>query len=329
VPSTAANQLDMWGAGTFDPETIDRELRWAAGLGFNSVRVFLHDLPWRQDADAFLARVDRFLAIAASHGIGTMLVLLDGCWHPEPGSSPVPTPHVHNSCWVQCPGVAVLRDRARHAEMADYVRGVIARFRTDPRVHAWDLFNEADNSGVYADRDIPNKQDMVLLLMRDAFEWARAVDPAQPLTAPAWRPDWLDPDALSPVDRFALETSDVVSFHTYNSPERVVRQLAALRRYGRPLLCTEYLARTTGNTVAAIAPLLAREGVGAWNWGLVAGRTQTQYPWDSWRTTYTAEPELWLHDLLRPDGTPFDPAEVEVIRALADGHAGARAGRRG
>ena len=211
----------------------------------------------------------------------------------------------------------MLRDRARHPEMEGYVRGVIGRFRTDPRVQVWDLFNEADNSGVYADRDIPNKQDMVLLLMRDAFKWARELDPSQPLTAPAWRPDWLDPETLSPVDRFALETSDVVSFHSYNAPDRVLRQVQALRRYGRPLLCTEYLARTTGNTVQAIAPLLKREGVGAWNWGLVAGRTQTQYPWDSWRTTYTAEPEVWLHDLLRADGTPFDAAEVEMIRALA------------
>src|ERR1700716_2235913 len=49
IPSTAINQLEMWQADTFDPETIDRELGWARGLGMNTARVFLHDLAWEAD----------------------------------------------------------------------------------------------------------------------------------------------------------------------------------------------------------------------------------------------------------------------------------------
>lgn len=79
-PSTAINQLEMWQADTFDPDTIDRELGWASGIGFNSVRVFLHNLLWQQDREGFLRRFDRFLKIADKHGIGVMVVPLTLSW---------------------------------------------------------------------------------------------------------------------------------------------------------------------------------------------------------------------------------------------------------
>src|SRR4051812_18999791 len=75
APSSAVNQLEMWEAETFDPITIDRELGWAANLGFNSIRVFLHDLLWKHDSKGLLQRMDTFLNIAESHGIGVMFVL--------------------------------------------------------------------------------------------------------------------------------------------------------------------------------------------------------------------------------------------------------------
>ena len=106
IPSTAINQLEMWQAETFDEAANDRELGWAAGLGFNTVRVYLHDLLWEQDVRGFMGRIDRFLAIAARHGIRPMFVLFDGVWDPfpKPGPQPSPRPHLHNSGWVQSPG---------------------------------------------------------------------------------------------------------------------------------------------------------------------------------------------------------------------------------
>src|SRR3954454_17206820 len=88
IPSTAINQLEMWQADTFDAATIDRELGWAEGLGFNSMRVFLHDLLWKQDSKAFLQRIDQFLGIADRHHIGIVFALLDGVWDPRPGLGP-------------------------------------------------------------------------------------------------------------------------------------------------------------------------------------------------------------------------------------------------
>ena len=320
IPSTAINQLEMWQAATWDPETIDRELGWAADIGFNSVRVYLHDLLWSGDADGFLGRIDDFLAIADRHGIGTILVLFDGVWHPVPrlGKQPQPIPHTHNSGWVQSPGREILGDRSRHPELEGYVRGVVRHFRDDLRVLAWDLFNEPDNWGAWRELELerPVKEERALELLRLTFPWARAEGPTQPTTAGVWRGEWGDPDALSPINRFMLDESDIVTFHSYGDPESVASMIEALQAYGRPMISTEYLARGTGNRFETVLPLFQEHRIGAINWGLVDGKTQTKYPWSSWRDTFTAEPEVWHHDVFRADGTPYSTDEVELIRRL-------------
>lgn len=321
IPSTAINQLEMWQAETFDPKTIDRELGWARDLGFNSMRVFLHDLLWKQDSAGFLRRVDQFLAIAEKHRIGVMLVLLDGVWDPHPklGSQPAPKPHVHNSGWVQSPGAEILGDPRRHEELRPYVQGVLRHFGTDRRVHAWDLFNEPDNRNVdaYGARELPNKEEMALTLLQRVFAWARQVNPDQPLTVGPWREeDFTDAGPATPVGRFALEESDVISFHAYTDAAGLTKRIDVLRKYRRPLLCTEYLARSFGSTIQAVLPVMKTSEVAAYTWGLVAGKTQTIYPWSSWTKPFTAEPAVWHHDLFRKDGTPYDAAEVKLIRSL-------------
>jgi hypothetical protein len=320
IPSTASNQLEMWQAATFDPATIDRELGFAAGLGWNSARVFLHDLAWSTDPQGFFGRVDRVLALAARRGIGALLVLLDGVWDPQPhaGAQPPPVPGVHNSRWVQSPGAAVLGDPARHGEIERYVRAVVRHFRDDDRVHGWDLFNEADNPNAesYGATELPDKEARAVEIAAKAFRWAREERPAQPLTVGAWRGDWGDVRAFRPLDRLAFEESDVLSFHCYASSEGMRERIAALRRYGRPLLCTEFMARAAGSTFDPVLGLLRDEEVGAYAWGLVAGKTQTIHGWESWKRPDAGEPARWFHDLLRPDGSPFDAAEVAYVRGV-------------
>jgi hypothetical protein len=319
IPSNAVNQLEMWWAETFDEAVNDRELGWAAGLGFNTMRVYLHDIPWSQDRDAFLGRIDRFLTIASRHGIRPMFVLFDGVWdpHPTPGPQPPPIPRVHNSRWVQSPGAEILDDPARHDELRPYVAGVIGHFRDDPRVLAWDLFNEPDNPNPpYRDRELPDKAEKALMLLRKAYAWAREAGPTQPITSGLWRPHWVTTGALSEMDRLQLTESDVISFHAYVGRSIVEARLAELEAYGRPVFLTEYLARPYGNTFETILPLLKERKVAAYSWGLVSGKTQTIYPWDSWTTRPDREPDPWFHDILRPDGTPYDPAETDLIRRL-------------
>ena len=320
LPSTAINQLEMWQADTFDPATLDRELGWAASLGFNSVRVYLHDLAWSQDPEGFLRRLDEFLGIAARHRIGALLVLFDSCWDPfpKPGRQREPRPHVHNSGWVQNPGLEVLKDPARHDALRGYVTAVVGRFRTDNRIHGWDVWNEPDNpnTSAYGPVELPDKAERVLPLLKKAFAWAREADPSQPLTSGVWIGTWPDPDKLSPTERVQLGESDVISFHNYDNLESLRKAVTHLRRYNRPLLCTEYMARGNGSTFDPNLGFLKEQGVAAYNWGLVSGKSQTIYAWDSWKKQYHAEPELWFHDIFRRDGTAYRPDEAAYIRKV-------------
>jgi len=330
VPSTAINQLEMWQEETFDPETIDRELRWSAELGFNMHRVFLHNLVWQQNSEQFLHRIDQFLEIADGYGIKTMIVLLDDVWdpNPEPGKQREPVPHRHNSGWVQAPGREYLEDESKHPLIESYVKGVISRFKNDNRVAVWDLYNEPANyntisygesSGSKTELSPEDKDKYSLRLVKKVFRWAREVNPSQPLTMGIWRGEikhWGSPEKLPEVDKVMVENSDVITFHTYdNKIEDVERKIEQLKKYNRPIICTEYMARTNNNLFAELLPLF-KEQVGAINWGFVSGKTNTIYPWETWENKYTKEPDTWFHDILRKDGTPFSQVEVDLIKKL-------------
>jgi len=320
IPSTAINQLEMWQADTFDLPAIDRELGWAHDLGFTSVRVFLHDLLWQQDKDGFLRRMEQFLDCADKHKIGVMFVLFDSVWDPNPklGKQRAPKPGVHNSGWVQSPGAAIIGDPSRHDELKEYTQGVLRHFKSDRRVHVWDLINEPDNTNgsSYGKFEPKDKPKLALMLLGKVFAWAREVNPEQPLTSGVWHGDWSSLEKMVPVNRFMIENSDVISFHEYGNLDAMKRRVAALRKFNRPLLCTEYMARGNGSTFDPHLGYLRDEKVGAYNWGFVAGKSQTQYPWDSWKKAYAAEPKLWFHDIFRPDGTAYRPEEVRYIKGV-------------
>jgi len=323
--SNAINQLEMFQAETFDPEAIDRELRWAhEQFGMNTLRVYLHDLLWQQDPQGFLKRVDTFLSIAEKNGIRPMLVLFDSCWDPDPKLGPQhrPIPGVHNSGWVQSPSRHMLVDPANDKHFRDYVEGVVGAFANDKRVLAWDLWNEPDNpgGGNYMDKQLKGEQERIAELLPQIFDWARAKKPTQPLTSGVWIGDDWSPGAasLTAIQRTQLERSDVITFHNYEQPEAFVSRVAQLKKYGRPLICTEWLARGAGSNVDTILPIARRENIGMINWGFVDGAIQTRFPWDSWQRPYTMEPPtVWFHDLVKADGTPYRPREAELFRRLA------------
>jgi len=320
VPATAINQLEMWQADTFDPATIDKELGWAQALGMNTMRVFLHNLLWEQDAKGFVKRIDTFLAIAAKHGIKPVFVFFDSCWDPEPHLGPQhpPIPGVHNSGWVQAPGRARLEDASRYPQLRAYVEGVVAAFAKDDRVLGWDVWNEPDNDGGGNYPRHEGKQGYVERLLGQVFEWVRAQNPAQPLTSGLWHHEDWSPAKLTSIERLQIDQSDVLSFHDYNWPEIFAQRVRQLLVYGRPLLCTEYMARGNGSTFDGSLPIGKRYNVAMYNWGFVDGRTQTRLPWDSWLKPYIRDPPpLWFHDVLRADGVPYRAAEVDLIRRLS------------
>lgn len=307
LPSTAVNELEMWQAETFDPVTIDRELGWAAGIGMNSVRVFINDLVWKADPDGFKQRFERFLEIADSHGISVMPVIFDACFRPNAqlGPQQEPVPGVHNGRWVQSPPAAVLRDQSQWGYLEEFAKDIISTYANDPRIVVWDLYNEPGNGG-HGDDSIP--------LLKAVFEWAREVNPSQPLTSGVWNPDFSGPRIID----LQLALSDVISFHDYRHLEFLIEKVEEFRKYGRPILCTEYMGRTRGSWFETSLLLFSKHKIGAYNWGLVSGRTQTIFPWRS--PPHAAEPMEWFHDIFRPDGTPYNRRETEFIRLITSGY---------
>lgn len=303
IPSNAVNQLEMWQEDTFSPELIDKELGWAAELGFNTTRVYLHSMAWQQDKEGFKNRMDKYLTIANKHGIKALFVFFDDCWNAEAtiGKQPAPKTGIHNSGWVQDPSVSRRADTTKlYAELKPYIIDVMTTFKNDKRILLWDMYNEPGNREHY---------NTSLPLLKKAFEWAREVNPSQPISAGIWRWDFYE------LNTFQLKNSDIVTYHCYTDKDSHMEKIHFLRHAGRPLICTEWMARRFDSTFDKVMPMLKEQHIGAINWGFVAGKTNTIYAWDDPKPD-GKEPELWFHDIYRPDKTPFLQKEIDTIKQL-------------
>ncbi|WP_432713638.1 glycoside hydrolase family 2 TIM barrel-domain containing protein [Pedobacter sp.] len=303
IPSTAINQLEMWQKDTFDPATIDKELGWGESIGMNSMRVYLHHLAWQQDKEGFKKRVAQYLDIAEKHKMSTLFVFFDDCWNAtyEAGKQPAPQPGIHNSGWVRDPGDRLFDDPTLTDTLEAYVKDILATFKDDKRIVLWDLYNEPGNSN-YGNKSLP--------LLKKVFEWARSANPSQPLSVGVWN------KSLKELTDYQIKNSDITTYHNYGDPQDHQQWIDTLRSVSkRPLICTEYMARSRNSLFSNIMPLLKKENIGAYNWGLVAGKTNTKYAWDL-PMKDGKEPELWFHEIFNPDGTPYKQAEVDLIKQL-------------
>lgn len=303
IPSNAINQLEMWQEDTFDAATIDKELGWAEKIGFNSMRVYLHHEAWQQDPEGFKKRVAKYLDIADSHKISTLFVIFDDCWNATyaAGKQPQPKPGVHNSGWLRDPGDLYHKDPKLVDTLESYVKDVLTTFKNDKRIVLWDLYNEPGNSG-YDNKSMD--------LVQKVFTWARTVNPTQPLSVGVWKKE------LTALNKFQIENSDVTTYHNYGDPADHMQWVNTIRSQSkRPLICTEYMARTNNSLFSNIMPILKKENIGAYNWGLVAGKTNTKYAWDK-PMPDGKEPKVWFHDIFHPDGTPYLQSEIDAIKLL-------------
>jgi len=302
IPSTAINQLEMWQAKSFDPETIDQELGYAESIGFNTMRVYLHSLAYKADKEGFKERMEEYLKIADSHNIITMFVFFDDVWdaNPEIGKQRDPKPGTHNSGWVQDPGFPESVDMADSNELESYVKDILNTFGDDERILLWDLYNEPGNN---------DKGNKSMALLKNVFEWAREANPSQPLSAGLW--NW----SLKDLNTFQALNSDITTYHCYDDPEAHSRIIELLKTHGRPMICTEFMARTRNNTFANTLPLLKENKIGAINWGLVNGKTNTIYAWNT-PIESGEEPAQWFHDVFRKDGTTYRQDEANLIKKL-------------
>ena len=322
LPSTAINQLEMFQQDTYDRQTIEREIKWARSLGFNSLRIYLHDLLWCEDPKGFCGRLDDLLNICDKHFIRPILVLFDDCHRPYPklGKQPLPVSGVHNSGWKQSPGVelvhAIQADTACEEviRLKEFVQGVLTEFAEDQRILMWDIYNEPGQFGV---------GEQSLTLLKRTWEWAHEVRPSQPLTS------CLDGSVGEEIINLNKVNSDVITFHCYEGVklEQIIKTLLEL---DRPVICTEYMAREFGTTFEFSLPIFKNYRVGCYNWGLVAGKSQTHFGWSTIANLQKLkkdgkflnpgdpipEPEKWFHDIFRVDGSAYDEDEVSFIKMI-------------
>ncbi|MEP7251483.1 MAG: cellulase family glycosylhydrolase [Ginsengibacter sp.] len=303
ISSNAINQLEMWQAATFDSTLIDKELGYAEGIGMNVMRVFLHHLAWQADKSGFKNRMKAYLRAADKHHIKTMFVFFDDVWQDtyKAGKQPDPKPGTHNSGWIQDPGKLIYMDLSSVDMLEKYVKDILTTFKNDKRILLWDLYNEPGNSG-HKNESMP--------LLKNIFKWGRQINPIQPLSAGVWALD------LKELNEFQLDNSDVITYHNYG--DEIAHQKwidSFLLKTERPLICTEYMARTRNSHFENIMPILKAHKIGAINWGLVSGKTNTIYAWDT-PIPDGSEPAVWFHDVFRKDGTPYKAEEAEFIKKM-------------
>lgn len=302
-PSSAINQIEMWQTESWDPETIDRELGWAEELGFNVMRVYLSSVVWKHEPEAFKHHIDEYLTISERHGIKTLFVFFDDCWNPESaiGKQPDPRPGVHNSGWVRDPAVSLRTDTATlFPVLESYVKDIMTTFKDDDRIWMWDLYNEPGNNG---------HNSSSLPLLRNVFKWARECEVSQPVTAGIWN------QGFSELNIYLIANSDILTYHNYGDRRDHTTWIVFLCMHDRPMVCTEYMARRNDSRFQNILPLLKEKNIAAINWGFVSGKTNTIFAWGE-PMPDVQEPPLWFHDIFRQDHTPFDSAEVAVIKRI-------------
>jgi hypothetical protein len=302
-PSTAINQLENWQAETFDPETTDRELGWASNIGLNCMRVYLHHVAWEADKEGFKDRINQYLSIADKHGITTIFVIFDDCWNAsyKAGKQPDPKPGIHNSGWIRDPGDLLFESDSILPVLEAYVKDVLSSFKDDKRILLWDLYNEPGNSD-YGNKSMP--------LLKSVFKWAREINPAQPLSVGLWNQN------LTEMNKFQLDNSDIITYHNYNNEIDHQKAIDSLKIYKRPMICTEYMARRNNSLFSNIMPILKEQNIGAINWGLVDGKSNTKYAWDE-PIQDGSEPKLWFHEIFRKNGSPYKQEEVDLIKKLS------------
>ena len=328
LPADCCNRISFWQELDFEKHlaTMDRELELMASIGFNTIRMILEFIVWDRQHDGFMTRFERVLQCADRHGIKLVICFGNDCVVPKDENFKMPQlgpQHYdwgyhggrknspHRNSWNEV-GYDPFLDEPETAErFYAMAREIVGRYAADPRIAMWDLFNEPGHT---------NRGEITLPHLKQLFVEARRQETLQPVTSCVWRRmgNW------TVAEKYALEVSDVVSFHNYNCYDCNIQEIAELRKLGRPLMDTEWLCRINGNNVQELFPLFFLEKIGCWNWGFVAGLSQTYEPYDSFfdnPVTLDGQPRdftKWMHDLFRPSFRPYDPEEIRIIKTYCE-----------
>lgn len=326
MSADCANRVDQWQELGFEErfETTESELELMKETGFNAVRLILEYVVWKEEHDGFMERLERYISLCAKYGISCMIVLANDCMPPKNELWKMPYVGKQEYVWGYHGG----KKSAQHSlqtspaphfyldnpeSRADYFRMVeeiVTKYKNDERIIVWDVYNEPGNG---------RRDDLTPENLKALFELVRACEPIQPLTSAVWRIKG-DGTPLSEVEQYALDHSDIVSYHFYGNYNEHIKIIHRLKKEGRPIITTEWLGRIFGNDVFSLFPLFYLERIGCYNWGFVAGKYQTYEPWEGTWQMYergrckNVDFTKWFHDLYRPSHHPYDPKEIELIK---------------
>lgn len=324
LPSNCSSRLDMWQSYHLKEhlECSDRELALAEQIGFNSVRLWLNfDVYYSEGKETFLDILEKYICLCAKHHQSVMLCLAyeedlhELPFVPKPlGEQPI-YPATHFNRPKEKEGKPSWRHYLEIPETHDLfiemVTEVVRKYRDDERIIVWNVWNEPDIT----------RKEATLPLLAQLFELVRSLDPIQPLTSDIWAGLDEECKCKSVVQQYSLEHSDVISFHNYSPYEKFIEQVIRLKSVtDRPIFMTEWLHRINHNNVYELYPLMYLENIACYCWGFVAGLTATIEPWNSLWDQYDKDHNVpydftkWQHDLFRPNGRPYDPKEIEIIK---------------
>lgn len=323
IGSDCANRLDMWQKYDCEAKlaTAERELALCQKIGFNTVRLWANFDVYYAEPDSYMEIFERYIALCAKYGQKVMVVLTHDEDLPR-GEEFVPKQMgeqkyalgVHQGRFPTPPEMKAKKTKhymeypQLREKFLEMVKRTVSKYARDERIICWNIYNEP-GIGI---------QDRCVEILKALFEAVRAEDPIQPLCADLWG-SIKDGVIPSKGEKLALELSDIISFHSYQSYEKLVAEIRFLQRFNRPLFLTEWLHRINHNNVQEIYPLLYLANVSNYCWGFVVGKTQTHEPWTSlweqWDQGVGARYDFtkWQHDLFRPNLRPYDPNEIVLI----------------
>lgn len=304
IPSNAINYTAMWDKTSFSPKVIDSELQLMQDIGMNCVRVVMQYAVYEDDPRYFVKTFEKFLNICEKHSIYVMPIFFDDCTFgtntdPVVGKQPEPLEGWYAWAWSPSPGYSMVVDEREHSKLEKYVKHILKRFANDKRIMAWDLYNEPTNTSM-PERSWP--------LLRKVFDWARTVNPSQPLTTCVW-------NGNKQLEDFLIDNSDIVTFHCYANPEETRKSMERMCAVGRPVICSEWLNRPRKSNIEDIMPMFKDNRVGCMIWGLVNGKTQTHLPWGH-RPEHGQYNGEWQHDIFYSDYRPYNQHEIDIIKEL-------------
>jgi hypothetical protein len=267
IPAYAINYTAMWDKTSFDAAAIDKELMLAERSGMNVLRAVLQYAVYADDSAYFLKTLDAFAAICNKHQIKFVPALFDDCVFginadPHIGKQPEPLKGWYAWAWSPSPGHSMVVDSATHPKLTAYIQAVIGKFKNDPRILFWDLYNEPTNGGLGT---------TTLPLLIKVVAAARSVNPSQPVSIDIW-------NGNKRLNDIAFAASDIITFHNYDNKEALLKQIKALKQHNRPVINTEWMNRPNGSAIATNLEVFYNEKVGCMLWGLVNGKTQTNLP---------------------------------------------------